>query len=115
MTFDRTRDFAHEVAKDLVASRDDVVANMRKSQRNERVFIDWSQNSTHKTTVCAYSLRGREQATVSAPLAWDEVTAARDEKDPAALLHTTDETLNRVERDGDLFADVLTAEQTLPR
>jgi bifunctional non-homologous end joining protein LigD len=115
MTFDRTKDYAHKVAKDLVDERDDVVANMRKSARNQRIFIDWSQNSTNKTTVCAYSLRAREQATVSAPVTWDEVRAALKKKNADLLLHTTDDVLDRAEELGDIFADVLTVEQALPR
>lgn len=115
MTFERTKDYAHEIAQELASERDDVTAQMRKALRNEKVFIDWSQNSTHKTTVCVYSLRGREHPTVSAPLAWGEVSAAVDEDDPAALLHTADDVLERVSADGDLFAGVLNTEQSLPR
>lgn len=115
MTFERTKDYAHEVAQELAAERDDVTAHMRKSSRNERVFIDWSQNSTHKTTVCVYSLRGGEQPNVSAPLAWSELSAAVAKDDPAALLHSADDVIERVSEDGDLFADVLSTEQSLPR
>lgn len=115
MTFERTKDYAHQVAQELAAERDDVTAHMRKTSRNERVFIDWSQNSTHKTTVCVYSLRGGEHPNVSAPLAWDELSAAVAEDDPAALLHSADDVIERVSADGDLFANVLSTEQSLPR
>ena len=39
-------------------TRDRVVSNMKKELRKGKVLIDWSQNSRHKTTVCAYSLAG---------------------------------------------------------
>lgn len=114
MTFERTKDYAHAVAKDLVAARDDVTASMSKAQRRGKVFIDWSQNSAHKTTVCVYSLRARATPTVSAPLTWDELFDAVENDDPAMLLHTADDVLERVAEHGDLFADVLSTEQTLP-
>jgi bifunctional non-homologous end joining protein LigD len=115
MTFERTKDYARVVASDLVDEREDVVANMRKALRKGHVFIDWSQNSTHKTTVCAYSLRAREAATVSAPITWAEVGRAVKKKDAGPLLLSTDEVVARAEKHGDLFADVLTCEQALPR
>ena len=52
---------------------DKVVSNMRKDLRGGKVFIDWSQNSRHKTTVAVYSLRARPRPTVSTPVTWDEV------------------------------------------
>jgi bifunctional non-homologous end joining protein LigD len=115
MTFERTKDYARAVASDLVDEREDVVANMRKALRKGHIFIDWSQNSTHKTTVCAYSLRARESATVSAPITWDEVRRAVKKQDAGSLLLSTDEVAARAEKHGDLFADVLTCEQALPR
>jgi bifunctional non-homologous end joining protein LigD len=115
VTFERTKDYARAIAEELAAERDDVVASMRKSARGEKIFVDWSQNSTHKPTVCAYSLRGRPQPTVSAPVSWEEIAAASDAGDAELLLFTTDEVIERVAEDGDLFADVLTLEQSLPR
>jgi bifunctional non-homologous end joining protein LigD len=116
MTFDRSKAYAHKVAEELMHELpDDVTANMKKTLREGRVFIDWSQNSTHKTTVCAYSLRGREEPTASAPITWDELREAVKAKDASQLIFSSDEVLERVEKHGDLLADVLTIEQTLPR
>ena len=75
-----------------------------------KVFVDWSQNDRHKTTVNVYSLRAMEQPTVSTPLTWDEV---EDMQEPLAF--TSAEVLERVQRLGDLFAPVQTLEQELPR
>ena len=55
-----------------------VTVNMAKEQRPNRVFVDWSQNDRHKTTVCVYSLRATPTPGVSTPLTWDEVAAIAD-------------------------------------
>ena len=47
---------------------------MNKDMRKGKVFIDWSQNDEHKTTVAVYSLRAKERPTVSTPLRWEELT-----------------------------------------
>ena len=88
-----------------------VVSNMKKDLRHGKVLIDWSQNSRHKTTVCAYSLRARPHPTVSTPVSWDEVAAAAD---GAPLSFEADEVLARIEDLGDLFAETATRQQHLP-
>lgn len=90
---------------------DKVVSNMTKALRPGKVFVDWSQNSRHKTTIAPYSLRAKERPTVSTPVTWDEVEAAAD---GAPLSFEPHEVLDRVERLGDLFADTLTLVQHLP-
>lgn len=89
-----------------------VTSVMAKAARPGKVFIDWSQNSRHKTTVAVYSLRARPRPTVSTPVAWDEVDAAASGAHP--LSFESAEVLERVERHGDLFAGALTVEQHLP-
>jgi bifunctional non-homologous end joining protein LigD len=76
--------------------------------------VDWSQNDEHKTTVCAYSLRGRARPLVSTPVSWDEVSDALDDKDLDALTFESPEALERVERLGDLYKSNLELEQELP-
>ena len=46
---------------------------MKRSQRDGKVFIDWSQNNGAKTTVSPYSLRGRDRPWVAAPRTWQEL------------------------------------------
>jgi len=105
--------FALAVAQVLEKARPkDVVTVMTKSERHRKVFIDWSQNSRHKTTVAVYSLRARPQPTVSTPVTWAEVEAAADGAEP--LVFDAGAVLARVEGHGDLFAPVLTMEQALP-
>ena len=88
-----------------------VVVNMAKAVRANKVFIDWSQNSRHKTTIAPYSLRANERPTVSTPIDWDEV-AAGAEGEP--LIFEAADVLERVEERGDLFAGTVTTEQVLP-
>jgi len=88
-----------------------VLTSMAKVERKNKVFVDWSQNNRHKTTIAPYSLRARERPTVSTPVSWDEVTAAA--AGHAELRFEAADVLARVERDGDLFAPVLTERQTL--
>ena len=87
---------------------------MTKSLRAGKVLVDWSQNDEHKTTVCVYSLRAKERPTVSTPVTWDEVEAASRRAVRKVLIFEHDEVLERVERDGDLFAPVLALRQALP-
>lgn len=114
--YDQTKPFARALAE-LMESRfgDRVTANMRKDLRRGKVFIDWSQNDSHKTTVCVYSLRARPRPTVSMPLRWDEIEHAAESGDASGLLFEPDRALDRVGRDGDLFQPLLTLKQKLPR
>src|SRR5690606_8516427 len=69
-TYERTKPFAQAVAQ-LLEKQDPerYTANMSKAKRGGRVFIDWSQNSEHKTTAGPYSLRAKDEPRVSMPLA----------------------------------------------
>ena len=87
---------------------------MARDQRPGKVFVDWSQNDRHKTTVCAYSLRATTTTGVSTPVAWDELAAVVDANDAGALVFDPNDVLQRVEADGDLYADALADDQELP-
>jgi len=106
--------FAQAVAQMLErAAPDHVTSTMAKAVRPGKVFVDWSQNSRHKTTVAVYSLRARPHPTVSTPLTWDEVAEAA-KGDTVTLAFEAQDVLDRVAEQGDLFADMLTLEQRLP-
>ena len=79
---------------------------MSKSVRKGKVFVDWSQNDEHKTTICVYSLRAREEPTVSTPVRWDEVENCLKKKKPNLLKFRSDQVLARVKKLGDLFEPV---------
>ena len=87
---------------------------MTKTLRKGKVFVDWSQNTQFKTTVCVYSLRALPRPTVSTPLLWEEVEAVTESGDPDDLVFTAPEVLERVAEHGDCFAGVLELEQRLP-
>ncbi|MGE5595045.1 MAG: non-homologous end-joining DNA ligase, partial [Hyphomicrobiales bacterium] len=115
VTYDQTKPFAHAIAMLLERQhKGRVLSNMNKALRGGKVFIDWSQNDDHKSTVSVYSLRARERPTVSTPVTWDEVERALHEEDASLLTFESDEVLRRVERHGDLFAPLVDLEQRLP-
>ena len=62
--------FAREVERRLPAL---VTTAWWKEERGARVFIDYNQNARDRTIASAYSVRARPDATVSAPVAWDEL------------------------------------------
>jgi len=88
---------------------------MSKEQRTKKVFVDWSQNDEHKTTIAVYSLRARSHPTVSTPVTWEEVEHALKKKDASLLVFEAHQVLERVEKRGDLFEPVLTLKQRLPK
>jgi bifunctional non-homologous end joining protein LigD len=115
VTYDQTKALSHQLAEQLESEHPrEVISKMGKSLRTGKVFVDWSQNDRHKTTVCAYSLRAKERPTASAPVEWDEVESALKKKDAARLSFLSDEVLKRVEKYGDLFEPVLKLKQKLP-
>ena len=111
-THDHASDFALAVARMLEQKLpESVLSNMNRKRRVGKVFVDWSQNSRHKTTIAPYSLRGRDRPAVSTPLGWDEVA---DGADGEPLIFEAAEVLDRIAEFGDLFADTLTVKQQLP-
>jgi bifunctional non-homologous end joining protein LigD len=101
------RDVAREIAQDLTRAQPELVVwKMTKSLRPGKVLLDWSQNTAAKTTIAPYSLRGKDAPLVAAPRTWEEVE--RGAERPGRLEHLQmDEVLRRVDRDGDLFGQVL--------
>ena len=113
-TFEDTKTFSKAVAGILQKHYPDLItARMAKKERNTKVFINWSQNDASKTMVCVYSLRAREKPIVSFPLEWRELENSAG-GDPERLQVTHSEALNRVEKKGDLFREVLMKKQKLP-
>jgi bifunctional non-homologous end joining protein LigD len=113
--YDVTRPFARGLAELLERRRPDlVVSEMKKSVRGGKVFVDWSQNTSFKTTVNVYSLRAMDRPTASTPLRWEEVEAVTESREPGDLVFTSADVLERVAEHGDLFAGVNELRQTLP-
>jgi bifunctional non-homologous end joining protein LigD len=115
-SYEQTKSFAHAVARLLEQEHPElVVSDMKKAVRTSKVFVDWSQNDEHKTTISVYSLRAREHPTVSTPVTWDEVERALKKKDAGLVVFEAKDVLARVEKMGDLFAPVQKLTQKLPQ
>lgn len=113
--YDRTKEFARKVAEALENETPDlVVSKMARVLRKGKVFVDWSQNDEHKTTINVYSLRAKDFPTVSTPLTWDEVAAAAKRARNHPLAFHADEIIARLKKKGDLFAPVLELKQKAP-
>jgi bifunctional non-homologous end joining protein LigD len=114
-SFEQTKKFSKTVAEVLQRNYPDLVtAKMAKELRKGKVFINWAQNDASKTMICVYSLRARGKPTVSFPLGWKELEDLSGRGDPELFQVIHSEALARVERDGDLFREVLVKEQKLP-
>ncbi len=95
---------ARELARALEADHPDlVISTMKRSDRDGKVFIDWSQNNGNKTTISPYSLRGRMHPTVAAPRSWEELA------DPGLRHLQYEEVLTRLAERGDPLAPLGTA------
>jgi len=115
VSYEKTKPFAHALARLLESEHPElVVSDMKKTLRKGKILVDWSQNDEHKTTVNVYSLRAKQQPTVSTPVSWDEVKRCLSKKDPDLLVFESQQVLQRVEKMGDLFVPVLGEKQKLP-
>jgi DNA ligase D len=72
----------------------------RKDRELDKAFVDYNQNARDHTIACAYSVRGFSDATVSAPISWDEL----EDVEPAELTLTT--VPERFARLGDLHEGI---------
>jgi len=116
VTYDGTKNLSRALAQHLEHEHTDrVTSNMSKAVRKGKVFVDWSQNDEHKTTVCVYSLRAKEEPTVSTPVTWNEVENCLKKKKPDLLKFRSDQVLARVEKLGDQFEPVEKLNQKLPK
>ena len=109
VTFGQTKAFARAIA--LTMERDDpkrVIASMAKVARKGKVFIDWSQNDRNKTNACVFSVRAREQPSVSWPMSWDAL-AGKTLRLPVTA------TIDGVDRETSGLLKILGRKQRLPK
>ncbi len=79
-TFTDCRRAVLTVGRELERRRPDLITTAWwKEERGERVFVDYNRMARDQTIASAYSVRARPEATVSAPLRWDEVPDAEIE------------------------------------
>jgi bifunctional non-homologous end joining protein LigD len=71
--FGEVREFAHRIGKKIAKDTPHVVSEFPRSRDPGTIFIDYLQNAHGKTMAAPYSLRATPGATVSAPLAWNEL------------------------------------------
>ncbi len=115
-SYEQTKPFAKALARLAERERpDEVVSKMTKEKRRGKVFVDWSQNTAHKTTVVPFSLRARERPTVAVPLEWSEVEAVVEgSSEPDDLLMVTDQVLEEFDARDALAEPLLTEQQQIP-
>ena len=109
-SFADVREFAGIAADALARANAGLVTTEWAKQKRRGVLVDANQNGPGKTNASVYSVRPRAGAPVSTPLRWDEVVSGLD---PSAF--TMDAVLDRVAREGDLFARVLGGKQSLAK
>ena len=115
VTYESTKTFAHALAQLLEHDHPkEVLSEMSRQARTGKVFVDWSQNDEHKTTIAVYSLRARERPTVSTPVRWEEVERGLKKQDASLLVFEAAQVVARFEKMGDLFEPVLELKQQLP-
>ncbi|MBC5994483.1 DNA ligase D [Pontibacter cellulosilyticus] len=102
-TFEQARNFSHIVAQLVHKKLPNLTSLERKpKERRKQVYLDYLQNSIGQTIAAAYSARPRPGATVSTPLAWNEVKPGLS---PEAF--TLKSVPGRIKKKGDLFEGVL--------
>jgi bifunctional non-homologous end joining protein LigD len=108
-TYGQSAMFCEAVARCIVSDHPDIATVERDiGSRGARVYVDYLQNRRAQTVVPPYSVRPVRGATVSTPLAWDELEG---ELAPGAF--TIQTVPERLERLGDLFRPALTDPQDL--
>jgi bifunctional non-homologous end joining protein LigD len=98
--------FAKWLARELATLHPALVtAEYRKAKRPRgRVLVDYNQNAWGRTLASVYSVRPREEATVSTPITWSEVERGIRIED-----FTVANVPARVETMGDLWKPLLAA------
>ena len=77
-TWSEVSAFARAVAQRLSDDEPEkYLAKASKAERKGKIFVDWLRNTRGATAIAPWSTRAREGATISAPIAWKELTALR--------------------------------------
>ena len=110
-SFEQVADLAARIAKSIAKEGPGTATVERsKSNRNkDQIYVDHMQNAYGKSVVAPYSVRPRPGATVSAPVAWEEVGRKMLSTEDFNIKNMPD----RLEKKGDLFEPVLTNKQDL--
>jgi len=109
-THAQAREFASIIAGALARAHPGLVTTEWARKKRRGVLVDANQNGYGKTNATVYSVRPRAGAPVSAPLRWEELEPGLE-----LASFTMGTVLDRVARDGDLFAGVLEGRQSLTK
>ncbi len=106
------KDFSRAFALELVRqSPREYTATLSKSQRADKIFVDYLRNSRGATAVAAYSTRARGGAPVSTPVSWSELGAGlRSDRFTVTNLEKRLDSLRK-----DPWAGFFKTRQSLPR
>jgi bifunctional non-homologous end joining protein LigD len=111
-SFNETRTWVESLSKAVGAVVPEMVSwKWQVNERHGLARLDYTQNAVNKTLVAPYSPRPAPGAPVSTPIDWDELD------DPALSPDgfTLRTVIPRIAEKGELFRDVLTGGQALPR
>ena len=108
LDFDAARGVAETIARHVQRERPkDVTVEWAVRRRTGKIFFDFNQNSRGKSLATPFSPRRHAAATVSMPIAWDELER----------VYPTDFTLHtvpdRLDSEGDPWAGILDTRQDL--
>jgi bifunctional non-homologous end joining protein LigD len=110
-TFDETRIWVEGLSRAVGSTVPELVSwEWEKAARRGRARLDFTQNAVNKTLVAPYAARPMPNASVSAPIAWEELDDPGLRPDGWNIQSM----LPRVEERGDLFHEALELEQELP-
>lgn len=105
-TYDDVSAFANRLAFTLVQrDPEHLTLEFLKADRSDRIFVDVGRNGYSATCAAPYAVRARPGAPVSAPCTWSEVESGEVEPRSFNVRNMAE----RLERVGDLWADLLTA------
>jgi DNA ligase D-like protein (predicted polymerase) len=108
-SFDEVRRAALALAREVERRAPGIASSKWWKEERQGVFVDYNQNAKDRTVAAAYSVRPTEEATVSAPLSWDEVAAAEPGDFTLATMPARFKELGDPHRGIDQGADSLTA------
>ena len=87
-SWDEVKKYTHGLAVDMERDHPDCyTANLKKTARVGRVFIDYLRNGRGATAIAPYSMRNNAGATVSVPVAWEEIDEIRGDQWSVLTLH----------------------------
>jgi bifunctional non-homologous end joining protein LigD len=110
--FDGVQEPARAIAAELVARRpQELTTEFRKDARAGRLFVDVLRTRWAHTTVAPYAVRARPGAPVATPVRWEELEGGSVR---SARAFTLREVPERLERDGDPWAQIARAAGRLP-